>query len=181
MKIIFLDVDGVLNSVRSMLAFHDEYRALCSQGSFNREQPRSHCVFNHIDSVAIKLLNRITDESGAKYVISSTHRKHIPDFGGGGRDMKKMKQYFADFGLTGEVIGYTPCHSDGFRGREIEKWIESYFVDSDSRLDAYAIVDDSDDMTDYQKANHFVHTSVDDGFGMANFRKLKQLMGLTAE
>lgn len=176
MKIIFLDVDGVLNSVRSMIAYHDEYHTLLeNRFAYSYDDPK-HSLFNHIDPVAIRLLNRVTDETGAKYVISSTHRKHIPYGPDGVRDILRMKQYFSGFGLTGEVIGYTPDSNSGFRGNEIAYWLEHSCTEE---VTHYAIVDDSSDMTEYQKDHHFVHTSCDEGFTLENYKELRYILGYT--
>lgn len=166
-KVIFLDVDGVLNSVRSMIAYHDE------DTLYNGDDVGiQHRLRHRIDPVAVKLLNRVTDcNPEVKYVISSTHRKHIPDLLGKGRDMKYMNKYFADFGLTGEVVGYTPCSNNGHRGTEIMQWLE-HNLSEVGGISHYAIIDDDSDMTKDQMKYHFVHTDNEDGFSYANFKQL---------
>lgn len=178
MNIIFLDVDGVINSTRSMLAYHDSFKAMVSRArDLNNLSDKDHCLFNHIDHIAVKLLNRVTDVTGAVYVISSTHRKHIPDPLGNGRDMVLMKKYFAGFGLTGEVIGYTPCSASGFRGAEIAHWLKHTNVE----VEKYVIIDDSDDMLEHQKKEHFVHTDVDYGFALNNYKDTLRILGYDKE
>lgn len=178
MNIIFLDVDGVINSTRSMVAHHDGFKSLVRYArDLNNLSKEDHCLFNHIDPIAVKLLNRVTDVTGAVYVISSTHRKHIPDPLGNGRDMALMKKYFADFGLTGEVIGYTPCSDSGFRGAEIGYWLGHTSLE----VENYAIIDDSDDMLDFQKEKYFVHTNVDYGFSFEDYKKTLRILGYTGE
>lgn len=169
MKIIFLDVDGVLNSTRSMIAYHEEHLALSKAGL---DIPLS--VYHRIDPVAVRLLNRITDVNPeVKYVISSTHRKHIPDPLGNGRDMKEMRRYFSLLGLTGEVIGYTPCSHNGHRGTEINEWLAS---NSTLDISHYVIIDDDSDFTEDQKDYHFVHTDGHWGFGYEDFRTVLRLL-----
>lgn len=172
MKIIFLDVDGVLNSTRSMIAWHREYFS-----SLQLARPpldtKNHCARNHIDPIAVKLLNRVTEGSGAKYVISSTHRKHIPDPLGNGRDMIELQKYFAMFGLTGEVVGYTPVDSKGHRGREIDQWLQDN--NHWAKVKNFAIIDDDSDMLETQKP-FFVQTSQEDGFLYKHFKLLCSIL-----
>lgn len=171
MKVIFLDVDGVLNSTRSMIAYHEEHLALSKAGL---DIPLS--VYHRIDPVAVRLLNRITDVNPeVKYVISSTHRKHIPDPLGNGRDMKDMRKYFSLLGLTGEVIGYTPVSANGHRGTEINEWICNERDHSDD-LTHYVIIDDDSDMAEAQKLNHFVKTDAEVGFSYRNFKDVLRIL-----
>lgn len=171
MKVIFLDVDGVLNSPRSMIAWHEEYKGMWHRSESRDE--KSHLARNHIDPITVKLLNRVTEGSGAKYVISSTHRKHIPDHLGTGRDMQEMKKYFAMFGLTGDVIGYTPVHGRGHRGSEIDHWLQEN--NHWAKVERFAIIDDDSDMLEHQKP-FFVQTSQEDGFLYSHFNLLCKVL-----
>lgn len=63
MKAIFLDIDGVLNSDRSFLAYNT------IEGNTYYDN-----LFAHIDPIAVGLLNRLIDKSGAKNVFSTSHR-----------------------------------------------------------------------------------------------------------
>ena len=56
MKVIFLDIDGVLNSI-----------------AFDRERTSEH---GNIDETRLPLLKQILDETGALIVLSSSWRKH---------------------------------------------------------------------------------------------------------
>lgn len=160
MKVIFLDVDGVLNSVRSMVALH-----------------RKDAGYRHdfIDPIAVALINRLTDITGAKLVISSTHRKHIPDPLGNGRCLVAMQKYFDNFGITGKVIGYTPCSSTGHRGTEINEWICNEREHSDE-LTHYVIIDDDSDMLESQMP-FFVKTNAYEGFGYHNYKDTLRILG----
>jgi hypothetical protein len=149
-----------------MTAWHAEFKESWTLGADRPYTPKQHILRNHIDDIAVKLLNSITLQFDAKYVISSTHRKHIPMGVDGARNLKQMQKYFADFGLTGEVIGYTPCHNDAFRGREIEHWMRD-----NPGVERYAIIDDSDDMLEEQQ-DFFVHTNCYDGLLYKDYKKL---------
>lgn len=98
--IIFLDVDGVLNSLRSTIAFG---------GCGKPELP---------DPVAIGLLRRLVralQESGwaAEVVMSSTWRLHLPD-----------PAWWSSF-LAIPVVGCTPefGHATARRGAECLDWL----------------------------------------------------------
>lgn len=150
MRVIFLDVDGVLNSVRSMVALHNH---------------RSTLDHDFIDPIAVALVNKLIERSRAHLVISSTHRKHIPDPLGNGRSLADMQKYFDKFGIVGKVIGYTPCSKDGHRGTEIKQWLED-----NKGLDVteYVIIDDDCDMLEEQLP-YFVHTDNYFGFSYLNY------------
>jgi hypothetical protein len=148
MKLIFLDVDGVLN--HEIWYGSTEYAAL-DKGS---EDP---LVWEktQFSPRSIELLNRLTDETGAKIVISSSWRK--------GRTLEELIELFRSVGVTGEVIGSTPClyfekHPSGYdysvpRGCEIKAWLEinkGRLGDKMSRV-RYVIFDDDTDMLWWQR------------------------------
>ena len=98
MKILFLDIDGVLNSTRTCVAF----------GGYPME-------LKHIaafDQVAIRLIQRLCDSAGVQVVLSSAWRLHC-DF----------KDVGAALGLP--IIDRTPSLS-GNRGSEIARWLSEH-------------------------------------------------------
>ena len=130
-KLIFLDVDGVLNS--------DTYWM-----SLDEEEKYS---LRHLDRNAIKKLKRIVDKTGAEIVVSSTWRKF-------NEDMDVLSDHLYAYGLS--VIGKTPVLYNKERGHEITAWFESHPEYKDA---TYVILDDDADMnvhmdrlvkTDYQ-------------------------------
>ena len=106
MKVIFLDIDGVLNT--------SGYYSFAYQKNF-KVRDNNGTIF---DPECIKNLNEITDRTGAKIVISSAWRT---------LGIQKLKQIFSDRGITGEIIDCTPIGTidDLFfcRGQEIEHWL----------------------------------------------------------
>ncbi len=120
MKIIFLDIDGVLNSVKSMKDLYND------QGirGFNDVPAPKH----------VKNLNRITEETGAKIVVSSTWRKL--------HSIISLMYIFHLCGIKGEIIGCTPVlHKE--RGHEIQAWLdETEYKD----IEKFIIIDDDSDM-----------------------------------
>lgn len=128
-NLIFLDFDGVLNSVRSVIAYG---REICFE-------PQG------IDPVALLLIKRLCEEAPAEIVISSTWRKLYT--------LDEFKKMFADKGWEeAPIIGITPVHDLttlygkhwGFRGNEVGYFLKQ-FVDSGNDLGTWVCIDDSRD------------------------------------
>lgn len=149
MKIIFLDIDGVLNSA----------------AWFKRRKGKELDKDNfHFDPEAVKELNKITDETGAKIVLSSTWRKN--------RSLESLRELFQNVGITGELIDKTPVlyfkgpnggQRSVPRGVEIKEWLEQ----SDLKphlFRSYVIIDDDSDML-YNQRDNFFNTDWDFGLG----------------
>lgn len=136
MKVIFLDIDGVLCVTMKALG-RDKFGYLFDQ---------------HL----VDELQRVVDATGAKIVISSTWR--ILNGVDGMKEMWKLR------GLPGEIIGVTPdcvelVREGDFeyydrveRGHEIQQWI-----DQNPEITSYVIIDDDNDMLQSQQ-ERFVHT-----------------------
>ena len=142
--IIFLDLDGVLN--------HEEFYMKCYNDSNYSDlwHERYFCP------TTVKRLNRITDETNARIVFSSSHRFHFDTFEG-------LKEGFKLAGITGELIGVTPklrFENNKYsvpRGCEIKAWIEEnkgILGDKVSKF-KYAILDDDTDMLYWQRDSFF--------------------------
>lgn len=119
MKLIFLDVDGVLNNRESMRG--------CGKDIFrvNRE-----CV---------RHLNKICVTTGACCVLSSTWRFSWP--------IAAFQQFLEDHGFCGQVIDSAPRLPNEARGAEIEHYLlqceqQGYPIES------WIILDDDSDMGD---------------------------------
>ncbi len=126
-KIIFLDIDGVLNfaHLSRYLAESLDKKLILKSGRFNnlynkyirRKNPdfimskggplSKHCI---------SLLNKLTDETGAKIVVSSTWRKDLHN---------PVEDTLKSAGVTGEIIGRTPQRrkydSEGKRNLTMDK------------------------------------------------------------
>jgi len=142
-KVIFLDIDGVLNVYCES---HDKWGC-----TFHR-----HLVDN---------LRYIIEKTGAKIVISSTWRSGFTMFDGSYIDgLTGLKQMWIDRNLPGEIIDITPNAQDVIkntdiefydlvdRGHEIKLWLDKNPVDN------YCIIDDDNDFLTEQKSN-FVRTA----------------------
>lgn len=147
MKVIFLDIDGVLNCHRTCLAFGGM--------PFKADQ---HGV-SMLDGVAIALIRNIAKAADAKFVLSSTWRI-LNDF----RDVGD--------GLGIEIIDQTARGSANgeLRGNEIQDWLDLH-----ENVSHYAIIDDDVDMLASQM-NNFVKTSGFDGFTWKNAEELAKIL-----
>lgn len=119
MKIIFLDVDGVLNNLLWARRMFDE-----GVNVFAKDM---------LEYRAIELLKRIIDATGADVVITSTWRMRAVQ-------MTHLLDQLARFDIY--PIAVTPrLNTD--RGDEISAWMQHYDVES------YVILDDDSDMDEH--------------------------------
>lgn len=151
MKIIFLDIDGVLNSARTAIAF----------GKFPLDlTPEDFKLFDH---VALGLMQRLAKE-GVKFVLSSAWRRH---------------HNFDDVGkfLNLPIIDATPVLNFSPRGREIFVWLNEE-IKTGREITNYCIVDDNSNMLASQKL-HFVQTSFEEGFSHQNYLLVKEILNIS--
>lgn len=125
MNVIFLDIDGVLNSVDFIERVTEAGRG----GKFGTNEYWS----AHLDPERIKHLNRLIAESDAKVVISSTWRI--------GKTPERMQEILEMKGFEGEVIGCTTTDDLGCRGHQIQAWL-----DVNPETLSFVILDDDPDM-----------------------------------
>ena len=153
MKVIFLDIDGVLNLPGAELGYSKmgaKWRDLWTEKDPSRLNAYS-IVFS---PSAIYHLGEIVRQTGAKIVISSTWRR--------GSDLEEMKGWFLDPDISEAIIGKTPCfYSTSHpeladkqgrvqRGEEIYWYIQN----SKEEITRYAVIDDDGDM-DAVRRNFF--------------------------
>lgn len=159
MKVLFLDIDGVLNSVK-----------------FYKQSGKKGGLLKDIDGAALGRLLRVVLSTDCKIVISSSWRiQHTHN------DIREMLLNAGWPGTKGPpIIGSTPVHNWGrtdahpgppLRGEEIKAWLD---VAKD--VTHYAIVDDDSDMLPEQM-DHFVQTSWEDGLLDEHVEKLKAILG----
>lgn len=144
MRVIFLDIDGVLNSERYALKLEAKHRRLG-----HPEDSRACGCFStreQVDPDAIARLNRLVAATGAKIVVSSTWRKLF--------DPPDLRRILEEHGLVAEIVGETPDghHEPGLlalygyperllRGYEIDHWLRQH-----PEVDRFVILDDGSDM-----------------------------------
>lgn len=172
-KVIFLDVDGVLNS-------GDWYKE--RQGLYAIDDIAGQYPFYEFSPKLVANLNKITDATGAKIVVSSTWRL--------GRTLEQLQEILKLVGVTGDIIDKTihmgapsqygstmtdekPKERIGYtipRGCEIEHWLKQkkfQRINWSSERQAeheklsevlnYVILDDDSDML-FGQTEHYVRT-----------------------
>jgi hypothetical protein len=156
--ILFLDIDGVLNSAAWFSAVTDVTggEAVWPDESFDPEN--------------VDALNRITDETGAKIVISS--RRRLTN----GSD--ELVDYLRTAGVTGPIVGTTPYNEGAARGMTIFRWVaENRYVTA-----PMVILDDLPPEVFGPMAPHLVQTDPAVGLSWANAEEaiyeLRRKMGL---
>ena len=157
-KVVFLDIDGVLNT-----------KWWYTQMDRNTPKDKYGYAF---DPNAVDNLKKIIDETGADIVISSSWKS----FG-----ISELEDMWQDRGLPGKLIGITPNtvsdemllnadldHMELFsiRGTEIKEWLTKH----GKHVSHYAIIDDMDNMLTEQRL-HFVKTDPEIGITVEDAEK----------
>lgn len=149
-KIIFLDIDGVLNTESWYV-------------QMTNETPKDKFGYAY-DPQAVANLRKIVEETEADIVISSSWKC---------MGLSQMEDMWKDRNLPGKIIGITPNSvSDELlidadidsmelfhiRGEEIKEWLKKH----GKRVCNYVIIDDMDNMLPGQQS-HFVQTNPEMG------------------
>ena len=122
MKVIFLDVDGVLNSEHIFKKEHQRYK--------RTHQVR---VDKDLDKRFVKNLRWLVKKTGAKIVLSSSWRGAVK-----ANKNHHLNKMFNKYGL--EIYDYTPTINIE-RGIEIQEWLNHHMD-----VTNIVILDDEDDM-----------------------------------
>lgn len=148
-KILFLDIDGVLNT--------DHHQWHCQMNSI-APVDRFDYAF---DSKAVENLATIIEETGAEIVISSSWK-----FLG----LQTLQKMWEDRNLPGVIVDVTP--SGESKGWEIDEWL----INHEGQISGYAIIDDENDMLPEQQG-HFVQTNPQFGITKKDIEELLQCYG----
>lgn len=136
-KIIFLDVDGVLNS--------QSYHLRCKLNDNSEWE---------IDEECVKNLKTIVDKTGADIVLSSTWRRMKDSH----RLSIRLNMILDKYGL--HISGKTPW-LHGERPKEIKTWLDNY-ISKGNGIKSFVILDDDFSVDEYKKyglENNVVKTS----------------------
>lgn len=128
MKIIFLDIDGVMNDFEII---KKSVRGVKT----NSNNPPLIYLTSSIGDAFISRLNKLVKSTGADVVVSSTWRKWYT--------LERMQQAFKIMGFEGTIVGVTPI-LETRRGFEIEDWIKSN--ENSFKVEKFVILDDDNDM-----------------------------------
>lgn len=143
MKVIFLDVDGVLNSNYSHSISTNE----------------KGWMWDEISDFHLEKLKRIVDETDAKIVLSSSWRVYHPILTGETEItdelLKVLVEKFEKLGLS--IYDVTPELRLQIRGNEIMEWINRH-----SEVSNYVIIDDEYEFR-YEQEPFVVRTTMING------------------
>lgn len=147
-KVIFLDIDGVLWTVKTAITVDKD------------SDIRS---IDALDPVLCRLLSLLKEvDTGLRLVISSTWRKRCTK--------EWLVNHFAGYGLT------IPFHEDwrtiivgnGHRGDEIREWLDRH-----PEVMTYVCIDDD---SDFHPDQPLVKTHVYDGLSFQNWRDIQKIL-----
>ncbi len=145
--IVFLDIDGVLNSA-------NYFKTREKDENLSRDE-------NQIDPQAVGFLNEISDWN---FVLSSTWRRF--------KTLEQINTLLKSRGFLGEVFSFTPkLDSPNLRGNEILQWIQDNI---EGEFDNYIIFDDDSDMLYWQR-NNFLHVDGYWGIGPNHVYRAKRI------
>ncbi len=158
MKLIFLDIDGCLNSARYARE-QALLRPLRPTSGWLRRTARE------IDPAAVALLNEIVERSGARIVLSSSWRIN--------HDLKHVMRCLRKRGYTGRgFLGSTPILPGKTRGEEVDAWL----ADNYPKPEAYVILDDGND---FRWDQPLVQTTYNEGLTALNAFVAAGILGVT--
>lgn len=133
-KIIFLDIDGVLNSTQYWESIQDKKKTM-SEIEFD------------LDPKCLRNLKKIVDETNSKIVVTSTWKRIDK--------INSFKRYIPKYGL--HVYDQTPCHPDGagHRGDEIRQYLKEH----ESEIEKFILLDDEEFPDFNELTNYLVKTN----------------------
>lgn len=124
-KVLFLDIDGVLNSKESML--RNYHAGVHVQGI---DEDRT----DWPDSIMVERVNRIISETDVEIILSSAWRCI---------GLNKMQWYFKQWDILKPILEFTPkLYKE--RGIEILTWLEQTLTGNN--VEQFCIIDDDSDM-----------------------------------
>ena len=157
MKVIFLDIDGVLNSEDHAIYCHENPKFIEEGGSI------------YVDPYPVLYILQLIDEMDLKLVISSSWRTWDLE-----STIKEFNRYKSLCRLTQYIVGITPRNMDDRvwvdRGEEIQQYLNEH-----PEIDNYVIVDDDNDMLDSQRDN-FVRTNNRHGLTIYDCDKIREIL-----
>lgn len=137
MKVIFLDVDGVLNSGEGL-------KQHINKNGFN-----GILEYSKIEDKPLKLLQEIIEKTSAKIVLSSSWKNSK-------RLYEKLERRLRDCGM--EICDITPSIGiENRKGYEIKRWLDNNEVEN------FVILDDEADMYLYTDSKQFIRTTYKHG------------------
>ena len=183
MKIIFLDIDGVLN--------HEEwYKSGRAHEAYLATGEKDIKAYN-FDPSSWEWIQKLIDNTGAKIVLSSSWRSY---------DLASTIEKYKDTAfkpIIDNIVGVTPSTMSRNRGEEINRffdivngkmtqnlpsaiaWLKEHPLEtlsaSGEKIEQYVIFDDDTDFTNKQK-EHFVHVDCWEGVNKECYNKALSIL-----
>jgi hypothetical protein len=173
MKIIFLDNDGVICLSSNWGSRHKKQKKWGGRklSMTSREIPVEY-RFDNFDRKAIKILNKILEETGAEIVVSSDWRLHA--------NLEELGEYYTAQGIIKKPIATTDMFKDIFprewsslrfrsdleleRSMEINHWLENH-----PEVTHWVAVDDLNMSVDFLSMHFSSKDGSDAKPGLTNF------------
>ncbi len=158
MKIIFLDIDGVLNNIRTRVTFEN---------------------FVFVDDDKIVLLKDLVEKTNSKIVLSSSWRtgwrfkeKNPRCANEDVRLFEALQRKLGEHNL--ELMSYTDhCWH---RGKEIDAWLKAW---QGEKIEAFVILDDMPKEDFAPNTSHLVQTDISKGLTPQNVKQAIELLNTT--
>jgi hypothetical protein len=146
MKIIFLDIDGVINSELYYKSVNTKKK------NWSRFDPK-----------AVEMIKRLVEEFNARIVISSLWRFAMK---------KELAQELKASGLINflDKDWQTPVLQLGHRGKEIKLWLDQH-----PDIVEYVIIDDDSDILE-EHLTRFVKTEIHDGMQEEHYYMAREIL-----
>jgi hypothetical protein len=183
MKIIFLDIDGVLNH-------EDWYTSGRAKKTYESTGQTDIKAYN-FDPESWKWVQKLIDETDAKIVLSSSWRCY---------DLASTIEEYKNTAfkpIIDNIVGVTPSTMSRVRGEEINRffdvvsgnitqnlpqaveWLKNHPIETLSKtgdkIEQYVIFDDDTDVLDEQKS-HFVHIDCLNGITEKDYQKALSIL-----
>ena len=141
MNIIFLDIDGVLNSHRKLKEVYEQTH-------------KPHSGYNYpFDEICLENLKTLVNLTNSKIVVTSSWRKDE-------KGKQKIVETLKTYDLDQHIIGYTPVLNQP-RGIEIQAYLSTL-----EHQPNYIILDDDSDMEEI--IIHLIKTNIKTGLTKEN-------------
>ena len=155
-KALFLDIDGVVNSSRSVIAkigpIEDSEDVKNLEAAIGPTPYGARHALRTVDPVCVALVNKLlaADEK-IWLVLSSTHRLHFRESGYGTVEhLRKLRAYLTTMGFTVPANFDITDNLGTQRGVEVAAWIDDAEIKRSEIVNDYAILDDGKDFEYYQ-------------------------------
>ena len=149
MKVIFLDVDGVLNSIKD----YDEHY---------KDSENKPILYDDVEERPLLLLKELVDKTGAKIVVSSSWRKIEKLY-------HKLGNALYEYGMR--IYDVTPYRYNKDRSDEIYEWLY------DKNIESFVILDDDNfKFEESGLGKYLIKTTYDDGLRTEHIEKAIKIL-----